>query len=302
MITINTDKGLVKVENWDDIIGRPGFNSNLDPKNSILNIIIGKYQFPTKVKCGLSSCHTPHTKGYLVSTKDGSETNIGKDCGAKYFGVDFEVSSRQFDREIIEADNRDALWAFFYQIEEIEKSISEIRNGTFGADNLYKKIQPFLTLNKGFPAPVYRKLRELVKTRSSSISSSRIATDKEVEDMEAISGKSIKKPHYIEDKLVHIEGIEALYQENDLRDILVKNLSVNILEFKKLCIDKLSYKELQYWAKWKSTINTEIDKAKDSMGYGIKLIKIENLEKLLAIPMDHKEKNTFRYMLKNSFS
>ena len=68
MITINTDKGLVKVSDWQDILERPGFDANLNPNKSELKTIIGRYVFGDKVKCGLSICHTPHAKGYLVTT------------------------------------------------------------------------------------------------------------------------------------------------------------------------------------------------------------------------------------------
>lgn len=32
MITHNTEKGLVRIELWDDIVSRPGFLAAIDPK------------------------------------------------------------------------------------------------------------------------------------------------------------------------------------------------------------------------------------------------------------------------------
>jgi phage-related tail protein len=37
---------------------------------------------------------------YVVATTHGIETNIGKDRGKMYFGVNFETMSKQFDRDI----------------------------------------------------------------------------------------------------------------------------------------------------------------------------------------------------------
>ena len=78
LITINTDKQLIRVDTWDEIIERAGFTSDLDPKQHELKAIIGRYAFLDKLRCGLSSCHTLHNRGYIVVTKSGLETNIAE--------------------------------------------------------------------------------------------------------------------------------------------------------------------------------------------------------------------------------
>jgi hypothetical protein len=110
MITISTEKGLIKVSDWSEITGRVGFLKRLNPAEHELASILGRYVFPDKVNCGLSHCGTEHAKGYIVTTKDGHETNIGKDCGKKYFGVDFQVMANRFDRDMTEQENRETLW------------------------------------------------------------------------------------------------------------------------------------------------------------------------------------------------
>ncbi|MEF9443407.1 hypothetical protein OWT26_25875 [Burkholderia sp. 1A5] len=107
LITINTDKQLIRVDTWDAILERAGFTNDLDPKQHELKAIIGRYAFRDKLRCGLSSCHTPHNRGYIVVTKSGLETNIGKDCGKTHFGVDFNDMSRQFERDVTEKENRE---------------------------------------------------------------------------------------------------------------------------------------------------------------------------------------------------
>jgi hypothetical protein len=133
MITLNSDRGLVRVEDWEDICTRPGFTGNLNPAKHQLASIIGRYVFGFVIRCGLSNCHTPHTRGYIVTTKDGLETNIGKDCGKVYFGVDFEEQARQFDRDMTDQENRELLWNFTFKIDEFDERVRALRAGARGA-------------------------------------------------------------------------------------------------------------------------------------------------------------------------
>lgn len=128
MITLSTEKGLTKVDDWDSIIARAGFIVSLNPLEHELKSILGRYVFQEKVPCGLSNCKTPHNRGYIVVTKDGRETNIGKDCGKNYFGVDFQVMANKFERDITEQDNREALWTFTLKLDELEQRISALRS------------------------------------------------------------------------------------------------------------------------------------------------------------------------------
>src|SRR3546814_995823 len=85
MITINGEKGFVRIESWDDIESRPGFAKDIDPRSVKLKAIIGSYTFSDYIPCGLSTCHQPHGNGFLVVTVDGRETNIGRICGKRHF-------------------------------------------------------------------------------------------------------------------------------------------------------------------------------------------------------------------------
>lgn len=68
MIVLNNNKELIEIEQWEDILSRPGFTNNLNPESQKLEAIIGKYHFREKIPCGLSNCHTLHAKGYIVVT------------------------------------------------------------------------------------------------------------------------------------------------------------------------------------------------------------------------------------------
>jgi len=294
LITLNTDKGLIKVESWKDIESRPGFIKDLNPKDKKLDAIIGRYIFKDKIRCGLSNCHTPHAKGYIVSTKDGYETNIGKDCGKTYFGVDFEALSKKFDRDVTESENREKLWNFSFQIEELEEKLNDLRTVSKGANWIHKNIQPLISRNRGCPDGVVSRLLNMVKTRNNLLTKQRIATKQEIEDLEAIENRKIERPHYIDEPIAEISGLEALYPENDLREYLVKELESNIRVFKGKDIDQMSFEELRRWAKWISTVESTVENAISIMELGNRLLAEENLKPFLEVLEGKDEIKLFR--------
>lgn len=297
MITLNTNKGLVKVESWNDIESRPGFMQDLNPKDKSLESIIGRYIFKDKIRCGLSNCHTPHSKGYIVTTKDGCETNIGKDCGKTYFGVDFETLSKKFDRDVTASENRESLWSLSFKIEEIEEKLNNIRTSPRGGNWAHKYLQPLLSRNKGCPDEVVKKLQSMVKTRNNLLTTQRLATDKEVEDLEAIENRNINRPYYIEDFIAKIDGLEALYPENELREIFVKELETNLKQFKEKDIDQMSFQELGHWIKWIGSVDNTIEKALSVVASAKQLLTEENLKPFLDILNNHEDKKLFRNYL-----
>jgi hypothetical protein len=294
MITLSTNKGLIKVDDWENIESRPGFSTNLNPKDHELQAIIGRYVSGDKKRCGLSDCHSPHSKGYIVSTKDGKETNIGKDCGQKYFGVDFDVQAAQFDRDITQQDNRELLWNFSFTLEELEKKLSEMRRGANGADWVHKNSQALVVPGGKVPSSVIREITKLVKARSSSLYRVVQATEQEVEDLEAIRGIKVERPHYTEELLGDVYGLFALYPENNLRDNLVFGIEERIKGFKAEAIDQMSYERLTFWKKWVSSIEGTLDNAANTIAAGLVLLTATNLSPLLKIIDNGTDRIAFR--------
>lgn len=277
MITFNSERGLVVVENWGDIEGRPGFVKNLDPSKHELKAIIGRYVFRDRIRCGLSNCHTPHAKGYIVVTVDGCETNIGKDCGRAYFGVDFDVLSRQFDRDLTAAENRETLASFAFRIEELEMHIDELRTASRGADWVYKLTRLLLAYGRGCPEFAVRRISEMVRSRSPVVTVERAASEEEVLVMEVAAGRKLSRPQMISEPIGQLRGLEALYPENDLRQLLVLDLAEQLVNFKKQDILTMSYEELRRWAKWAATTERTIDMAANVVTTGQSLLEAENL-------------------------
>jgi hypothetical protein len=297
MITISTEKGLIKVDDWTTITERPGFLTRLDRSDHELAAILGRYVFPEKVHCGLSDCGTPHAKGYIVTTKDGHETNIGQDCGRKFFGVEFQTLANQFDRAIAEQENRELLWNFTFQLEDLEAKIDALRGPSRGADWIHKHSQALINPSPRMPLAVIRKMSSLAKTKSNVVSLQRRATEQEVEDLETIQRRKIERPHYIDEPVALIVGVEVLYPENDLRHLLVFELEEKIKDFKGKNPDLMTFEQLTKWRKWAVSVDGVMDTASSAMGYGRELLTTKNLEPLLKIIEVGQDRAQFRTYL-----
>ncbi|MEM4988023.1 hypothetical protein V8G57_11555 [Collimonas sp. H4R21] len=295
MITINTAKGPFKVESWEDVLERPGFTPDLDPNQHKLDSVIGRYVFGDMVKCGLSNCHTPHARGYIVATKSGLETNIGKDCGKKYFGLDFDYMAKQFDIDMAAHENRDILWSFSFQVEELEAKIAMLRTSDKGADWVNKNANALTDPGK-LPLTVTRQIGELVKQKSGRYTREREATAQEAEDMETKAGRKLDRPLYITDYEVNIRGIEALYPENNLRELLIVQILDELKAFKKLSIDELSHAQLIRWKKWATSVDLILDNASASIDHGRVLLTKENLEPLSRLENLNKNGELQRFL------
>lgn len=282
MITLNTDKGLVRVQTWEDVFTRIGFNPDLDPVLIPLKAIIGRYVFGEQVRCGLKNCHTLHNHGYIVTAENGQETNIGKDCGKRYFSVDFEQVKRQFDRDMDAVENRELLWNLWFKLDEVEEKISQLRGGEKGADWIFKNCSALRDPGK-LPVEITRQMDRFVKDQSGRFQLQREATQQEVEDMEAKAGRKLTKPQYVPTLDVVVDGIEALYQENNLSRILIVQLQEQVKAFRSVSIDQLTETQLRDWKKWAVTIDQLFEVAERSIEHGRALLTRENLAPLLRI-------------------
>lgn len=97
--TINTPIFFKTVEQF---CSRPGYVLDLRCEKEDFDQIIGKYERPhnNQITCELNGCATMHMRGYIISTKDGRETNCGNTCGHREFGVAFkDVEARYLAAE-----------------------------------------------------------------------------------------------------------------------------------------------------------------------------------------------------------
>ena len=295
MIVLNQGKELVRVESWDDIVGRPGFNGNLNPAEHLLSGIIGQYAFADRIRCGLSDCHTPHGRGYLVVTKSGVETNIGKDCGKNYFGVDFETMATQFDRDIRDKQARERLWDFTFKLDELKQRIKALRTGERGADWVYKNSRPLVESGKGVPGVVIRRIADLLRNGDNLLTTEREPTEREI-DLARVQGG--RPPRVIVEKVADIRGLEALQSQNDLRQILVVDLEEGIKEFEPLNVDKMNSTELSRWSKWVGSIEQKLDSATAAIASGQALLTPANLQPFVILIPNFEGPEAFHAYLK----
>lgn len=280
MITINSEKGFARIESWDDVLARPGFKTDVDPKTVMLKGIIGSYAFATFLPCGLSSCHTLHGRGYLVVTSDGHETNIGKDCGKKYFSVDFERMVKVFDRDLRAQEQRQALVAFQHQIPAIKARIQALKVGETGANRIHRNLSALTDARRGLPVAVLQLIARLTKQRDGTLTTSRLATAEEVERLRAQGQRAKAGETYVDEPAGQLEGLAALYDESDLRILLVERMRpLEVVEAAD--VDHLPDKARRELAKWVLTVEPTLVQAEAAIAAARRLLTRSNLRQTL---------------------
>lgn len=68
----------------------------------------------------------------------------------------------------------------------------------------------------------------VVKTRGTSLSNEREASSSEIEQEEARTGRTIKRPHVVTEHVADIAGVQVLYPDYDIRALLIDDLTTNL--------------------------------------------------------------------------
>jgi len=137
----------------------------------------------------------------------------------------------------------------------------------------------------------------MVRSRSPVVTVERVASEEEVLVMEAVAGRRLSRPQMIREPIGQLRGLEALYPENDLRQLLVLDLTEQLVEFKKQDILTMSYEELRRWAKWAATTERTIDKAANVVTTGQLLLEAGNLAILGRVAPTSVDEACFRQFL-----
>jgi hypothetical protein len=185
MIKIKSGDIYITVEDFSDLEARSRFVSQLNPQNKELEDVIGFYILKEMIPCGLTTCRTKHKNGYVAVTKDGIETNIGKDCGKTHFGLDFDIKKRAMKDAVTRQARQEAVLAFQFNSQELEEEIEELINQPFGAKFIQKLNSDLITRSRGWPDHIPVQLSKLIRARSGEITHSREATAREREILDA---------------------------------------------------------------------------------------------------------------------
>lgn len=101
-----------------------------------------------------------------------------------------------------------------------------------------------------------------------------------------MSGRTVKRPHYIEAVVGRVEHLDALRSENDLREILIVDLETNLKAFAGLDIDNLLPSQLSHWSKWCGGVELSLERAGEAIRMGRALLTPENLAPLATLVSD----------------
>ncbi len=286
MITLNTERGLERIESWFDIESLAGFHKDVDPKAVKLSSIIGRYRLSDQVTCGLSTCHHKHFRGYVVATSDGRVTNIGKDCGKTHFGVDFETLSRTFDRELLNMERREALGVAKNRLDAYVQQIDIIKNGEKGATWLNKQVKSLHDPINGLPNNICRRLDDMVRTQSTQLKRARHATKDEIEAMRTtgrLSQDDRRTEIIVEDDVGMLKGVAVLNVANDIRQLLIIDLGETVDRLGDIDIAAATPHELGQLAKRVAEIEPTLDRCRYIVALGIQFFERENLGQLAEI-------------------
>ncbi len=297
MITYSSDRNYARVKEWTDVTDMAGFTSTLNPSEHVLTSVIAKYEMPTKVRCGLSNCKTPHFKGYVVVTKSGNVTNIGNHCGKKHFGLEFSAIAKTYEQGLREYEARDSIKEFKNKLSKERERVTELRTSKGGTDEIYNKTRVLVTYGKGMPDELIDQIKTMVKSRNPKIAVNRRLTEAEIKDLEAIQNKKLPRPYYAEEKLGDLAGLSALYKENDLREIIVHDIEAGFKLLSELDEDTATYKKLVEIANWCSSFETKIAKVESICKLSIPLFKLENLNLLKHLLNERKSIRSFEESL-----
>lgn len=301
MINLSTDDGLFqRVERWQDVLEMPGFVADVNADAAQLKQIIGNYEFDDPVACGLAGCRQPHGKGYIVQLVDGRKTNLGKDCGKKYFGTVFQFAKRRFDSARRDQENRLTLGALQNQLPRLRQRVADLRQGKLGADWAHRTLQPLHQRGYGLPDEVVTEIGKMVRARDGRVMRDRLATKEEIDQLETAAGgdRRLPRPYYIQEPAGVLEGLPALYAENSLRDLLITGISMDLDQLEGQDVSNLRSKDLAALAKRTSDLDVRFAKAEQALAEARKLLRQSNLRLLEVRLVDTKVRSKFGEFLK----
>lgn len=299
MITLNTEKDLVRIESWDDILGRPGFTPNVDPKSVTLKSIIGSYTLPAEIPCGLSTCHQPHLHGFLVAVQDGVETNIGHRCGKKHFSVEFTQLKRAYTRDFNAKLRREHLWSLKNRLPAIQEELAQLKVAPFGAAWINNKISQLLGNSGNLPSTITNAVREAVRNGNGALLIQRRLTSEERQRMSAASevtglDRRSKQALFTEEIVGQLEGFAALSRENSLRTVLHDKLLPFIAALEVADIDSLLPKELNALYREGSDFDTLLDRLHSAISQGTRLLTRSNINQLQQFAISPQDRRSFQ--------
>ncbi|EPM2835478.1 hypothetical protein ACTLLX_002597 [Citrobacter freundii] len=283
MIYLLEGEEFAEVDSWQTICERPNYLENLIAQDRRLEKIIGYYELSNKVKCGLSNCHTPHFKGYVVETDNGSETNIGHACGKRYFDVQFETMSSEFlnslefaKAKIFIKENKGKVFEYW----QVVNSLAVGAKNVGWAINLRAQITDPEVIGES----AYRALRQMQANNTGNVTISRPPTKKEIEFAQT-SGQPI--PSAIDVVVGFISNIDFLSPDNNLSDLYENQLRGTVKSLEGADPEKMSRTQMRPIVNGINALNSRMDNAKKIINQARDFFTKDNLSQLLSALEDN---------------
>lgn len=243
--------------------------------------VLAPYVFPDKAPCGIASCHTPHLMGYLISTSDGLETNIGKDCGRKYFGKVFAKDRKRVEDAITRRRRIDSILVLQAQLPSMLDELAVI-----GRD--YQQLKEHKQRLLG---AIGEALFSHLKTRAlrgepaivKYVPMTKAEADAHFATTNRRPGESREWPQK-EVLKATLEGL--LFMRARFQDMIITDLIQPIERIKKLTTEEISSmksRQLASDAKWVGEVPVKIVRAKEVIDAGWRFFTAENLARLVHL-------------------
>lgn len=301
MITLNNERGLHRIESWDDILNTPGFASLVDPKTVKLKEIIGSYTFGTLIPCGLSTCQQPHANGFLVVAADGRVTNLGRICGQRHFSVEFTQMSRVFLAAVRAQNNREFLWDVKNRLPTIAAEVSAIRSEQHGASWINTRINQLTGKSGSLPQPVVSTVRQAIRRGDGALVIERAATEKEraagsvdVKGLEHMR-RSIS---FVHERVGQLDGFAALASGNGLKEI-IGSIEPFVATLAEADIDSLPDKQLRELSKVCGEMEPKLARLRTVVATGKRLLVRQNIQQLSRFLVKREEIRAFDLFLRD---
>lgn len=303
MITLSSERGLIRITSWDDIESVPGFTSDIDPKTVKLKEIIGSYTFDALIPCGLSTCHQPHGNGFLVASADGRVTNIGRICGKRHFSVEFTQMSRVFLAAVRAQQSRDFLCQLKNRLPNIKEEVAVLKGREHGAAWINTRINQLTGKSVFLPASIVNAVRQTVRRGDGVLTTQRVATKEEREALAVateVAGLQRRNriSDFVEAQAGQLEGFAALAPGNGLRDIL-RAIEPFLAALSEAEIDDLSDKQLRELSKTGSELEPNVERLRSVMAAGERLLVQQNAQQLSQFATNRAETKLFDLFLRD---
>ena len=282
-------KHFLRINTWDDIYKMSGYTDSLDPKKEKLKQVINKYELPNKGKCGLSNCRTPHNIGCIVETESGRLTNLGNDCGKKYFGENFTSLSNKLSKEIDYSNKIENIKLAKLNIAENYRKLNEIEADWKRIESVYRAIK-----SEGLDG-LYDKLEQMKHSKSSIIAIQRRATKSEIELEEVRTGKDVQNPFYISDNLGDLKGLNYLTNRTKIKTIILNN-KIALERLNNFDEDKTTLKELSKMIKENEKLNDSVREAHCIITDGFKLFSADNMRQFTPLISSKRHRKLRRFL------